>query len=676
MATFWSGLKKRLVLDIGTSAVRLCELSKTKTGFEVTNYVQQEYNSDPSLEEAFRHELRTNAIREVLKQAKTRKRKVIIGVPGQSVFTRCRALPPVPEYKVSQIVRYEIQQQIPFGLDQIAMDYQVLGQTEQGGYDVMMAAIKVDVVEKHLEALKPFKSPVAVVDVLPLAAYNWLKYRHQFGEQGDCVALIDLGATTTDIIIERGLQFRFTRPLNIGGNDITKALAEAFNMDFVSAERIKRERCFAPTGDPNRDGKAGEVVGKVLQRLSNEITRSFSYFRSLPGGGQVNRIILTGGGARLKNVAAYLHNQLGLDVKIAQPLADVQVSKAAQAIMQSPEQATIALGMALRCLEPVTIDINLIPPRILEAARHKEQALYWALSICALVLIFASIVPAAANRNELVKGRIEELKRGIRGYDPELVQRIRPGTSVPQSGLKHQLDVRKQHLQTLEGHVRVLDQARRQRRFWLDEIAFVNEARPTMGQIWFSSLETTRFPEEGDTQQPGGPGGGRGLRGGAGLPGASGGMQTTPGFPGIEPTGGAAARPSGMGRDRQGREPEKQEVNRAAIPIPNGVIIQGFAESDKVIYEFLQGLRMGSRQLPNSWFLSAEQVSFSEASVRRVPWDVLYDTTKAGSAAAKGDSAIPAGASALYTFTVEVRFRRTQDRPAPVEEQAAEGGAA
>lgn len=673
MANLWSGLKKRLVLDIGTSAVRLCELSKTKTGFEVTNYVQREYNSDPTLEESFRHELRTNAIREVLKQAKARKRSVILGVPGQSVFTRCRALPPVPEYKVSQIVRYEIQQQIPFGLDQIAMDYQVLGQTEQGGFDVMMAAIKVDVVEKHLEILKPFKYPVSTVDVLPLAAYNWLKYRHQFGDQGDCVALIDLGATTTDIIIERGFQFRFTRPLNIGGNDVTRALAEAFNMDFVSAERIKRERCFAPTGDPNRDGKAGEVVGKVLQRLANEITRSFSYFRSLPGGGQVNRILLTGGGARLNNIVPYLHNQLGLDVKIAQPLADVQVAPAAQGILQSPEQATVVLGMALRCLDTVTIDINLIPPRILEAARHKEQALYWALSICALVLIFASIVPAAANRNQLVKERIEELKLGIRGYDPELVQRIRPGTSVPQSGLKRQLDVRKQHLERLEGHVRILDQARRQRRFWLDEMAFVNEARPTMGQMWFSSIETTRFPEEGDKQEPG-AGAGRGLRGVAGLPGGSGGAQTTPGFPGIQPIGGAATRAVGIGRERDGQPAEKQEVNKAAIPLPNGMVIHGFAESDKVINDFLEALRITSRQLPNSWFLSAEQVLFSEASVRRVPWDVLYDTATAGGAAAKGDAALPAGASALYTFTVEVRFRRTQDRPTPVEQQ--EGGAA
>ena len=113
---------------------------------------------------------------ELLKEAKVRTRKTVFGVPGQSVFTRSRSLPPVPEYKVSQIVRYEIQQQIPFSLDQIAMDYQILGRTEAGGYDVMMAAIKVDVVDKLIEILQASRRTIDIADVNPLAAYNWLKH--------------------------------------------------------------------------------------------------------------------------------------------------------------------------------------------------------------------------------------------------------------------------------------------------------------------------------------------------------------------------------------------------------------------------------------------------------------------------------------------------------------------
>ncbi|MCH7604244.1 MAG: pilus assembly protein PilM, partial [Planctomycetes bacterium] len=123
-----------------------------------------------------------------------------------------------------------------------------------------------------------------IVDVCPIAAYNWLKHTGEFGDQADCVALNDIGAGTTDIVIERDNQFRFTRPLNIGGNNITTAIATEFGLNFEDAERVKRQRGFAPTGDPKKDGKGGEVIGGVLQRMVAEIMRSFAYFRSQPGG--------------------------------------------------------------------------------------------------------------------------------------------------------------------------------------------------------------------------------------------------------------------------------------------------------------------------------------------------------------------------------------------------------
>lgn len=677
MAGMLTGLKKRVVLDIGASAVRLCEMTRTKTGYEVTKYIQREYNSDPTLDEQQRRELRTQALVGALKEARIRKRKAAVAVPGQSVFTRCRSLPPVPEYKVNQIVRYEIQQQIPFGLDQIAMDYQVLGRTEMEGYDVMMAAIKVDVVEKYLEALKPTKCAVDAVDVAPLAGYNWLRHTHEFGEQGDCVALVSIGASTTDIVIERGNQFRFTRPLNVGGNDITRALMDAFNMDFVTAERVKRERGFAPTGDPKRDGKGGEVIGLVLQRLAAEVLRSFAYFRSLPGGGQVNRVLLTGGGARLKNLVPYLRNQLDMEVRIAQILSNVKLGAGAQILQEHPEQAAVALGMALRCCDTVTIDINLIPPRILELARRKEQVLYWSLSLCALILIFASVVPAAANENKQVKDRIEDLKMAIQAYDAGIVTRIRPESpAAPQSDLRAQLDARQRHIQLLEDQVNTLDRAWMHRRFWLDEICMVNEARPARGQMWFSSIESSvlREGEEAAAQRRPGrtPDVARDVTR----------VRSSSGFIGLQMTGTTGTRPTTTGTRRIGigardddrydtgpgrRAPATQrgpfsEAGDVSIPWSNGLVIHGYAESDEVINQYIEELRATSRQLPSNVFVSAEEVIFSEASVRRVPWNVLYDAPTDGGERVRSD-AVRAGEPALYSFTVEVKLRYTTERP-------------
>lgn len=713
MANLLRGRKKRLVLDIGASAIRLCELAQTKSGYQLTKYYQREYNSDPALDEAARKNLKRKALMQLLKDAKVRARKVIFGVPGQSVFTRSRTLPPVPEYKVNQIVRYEIQQQIPFSLDQIAMDYHVLDRSEAGGYDVMMAAIKVDVVEKHLDILVEAKRVIDVVDVCPIAAYNWLKHTGEFGDQGDCVALIDMGAATTDIVIERENQFRFTRPLNIGGNDITQALAAALGVNFSDAEKLKRERGFAPTGDPKRDGKGGEVIGNVLQRMVSEILRSFSYFRSLPGGGQVNRVILCGGGACLRNIIPYMQRQLGVEVRIAQPLAGLAISPAAQQVSERPEQACVVLGLALRTCQTAPIELNLIPPRVLEMARRKQQAIYWAISLAALAVVMASIIPVSANENKAVQARIEQLKTVIRAYEPEMAQRIRPEmTTPPASAYRARFMEAQGIIRALQRDVDILDRAREGRMFWLDEIDLINELRPTTGpQIWFSSIETVRVDQQdagqapgrsriGMPQQPAGfpqyeerprLGGGFGRGGvatqvGMGRGGIAALGVPIIGFPGVDARGGigGGAAPGGTrfrgfspaGDDNQGfgRRAAAQRgggdpQQAPAIPQPNALKIFGFAESDVAIKDYVAALGKAERRFPNGQALRVTQVLFSEASVQRYPWETLYeaplDDMGPRTARDTGGAYNPAYDRSVYSFTIVVQFEDRTRPPAP-----------
>jgi len=519
MAKLRRGRARRLILDIGTSAVRLCELTQTKAGFQLTKYYHREFGIDPSMDDEAQRQVRQEVLKTLLKDSKVRHKKVVFGVPGQSVFTRTRALPPVPEYKVTQIVRYEIQQQIPFSLDQIAFDYQVLKRTEAGGYDVLMAAIKVDVVDKRLEIIKDIKKQIDVVDVCPLSAYNWLKSTGELGEQGECVALIDLGAATTDIVIERENLFRFTRSLNIGGNDVTSAIAAEFGVSFAEAEKMKRERGFAPTGDAQRDGKGGEVIGRILNRLVSEITRSFAYFRSQPGGGAVSRIVVTGGGACLRNMIPFLQRMLGVEVRIAQPLAGLAIGPGAQEVNEHPEQAAVALGLALRCCQSVPIAINLIPPRILDAHRHREQLFYWALSVATLGLIMASIIPAMAQQNKAVRENIDLVTRQIIQYDP----RFSKYTGDPEKWTSQFIkDIKQKQAEIgqIEAKVKRLDMAYAFRAPWIDHLVAINEARPKGKTIVLWSCESTSLgppggPKSGENRRSPGLSSG-GLGGGGG----------------------------------------------------------------------------------------------------------------------------------------------------------------
>lgn len=494
MALSKSRTSNRLVLDIGTSAVRLCELSQTKAGFQLTKYYQREFNIDPAMEEADKQDKRADILAELLKEAKVRGKKAIVAVPGQSVFTRNRPLPPVPEYKVTQIVRYEIQQQIPFSLNEIALDYQVLDRTEVGGYDVMMAAIKVDVVEKQLEILSRVKRTVETVDVSPLAAYNWLTHTGDFGEEGQCIALVDMGATTTDIVIQKDNQFKFTRSLHVGGNDVTTAIATAFNTPFDEAEKIKREKAFAPTGDPKRDGRGGEVTGRILGRLVGELNRSFAYFRSQPGGGPVTRVIITGGGSCLKNIIPYLQRELNIEVRIAQPLAGLAIAPTANEASEYPEQACVALGLALRAIQTVPIEINLIPPRIKEASKRKEQLVYWALTFFAILLIMASTIPATADKIDKTQDRIKELKSVLGKYDPALLN-----NPSAKSSYQDELNVVLSDVNSYRKEVAALDAIRRQQNVWVKYMHLINDARPE--GIAISTFQTVLLGGEKNTGQ-------------------------------------------------------------------------------------------------------------------------------------------------------------------------------
>jgi len=604
--------KKRLVLDIGTSAIRLAELAPTKAGLQLTRYSQRELTIDPSLDEEEKAERRQEVLSELLKEAKIRTRKTIVAVPGQSVFTRNRPLPPVPEHKVTQIVRYEIQQQIPFSLDQIALDYQVLDRTEAGGYDVMMAAIKVDVVEKQLDILRSVKRSIDTVDVSPIAAYNWLSHTGDFGEDGQCIAMVDMGATTTDIVIQKDNQFKFTRSLHVGANDITTAIASNFNMTFEEAERLKREKGFAPTGDPKRDGRGGEVIGRVLNRLVGEINRSFAYFRSQPGGGPVQRVIVTGGGACLRNIIPYLQRQLGIEVRIAQPLAGLAIAPKANEASEYPEQACVVLGLALRCCDDVPIQINLVPPRVLEVARRKEQAFYWFLSLATMYLILASIIPVTAQKNEQVQDRIKGLEQVLARYDASLLN-----DPEKRSEFEDDFDIVNNDIKAFKQDITKLDNMKQYRNPWLPFYKAIAVALPTYGGIKISALESMTFGGQGNTgiaqwkALENGKGGGQGGAGGEEQPEEqeddSGGRATladlTGGKAGL---GGLAALGGGGGRGGGGASGDIigfQGLQPHAIVEPNGFSMVGYAENVELVKEFERNLKESGLFLPESVYL-------------------------------------------------------------------------
>ena len=275
----------------------------------------------------------------------------------------------------------------------------------------------------------------------------------------------------------------------------------------------------------------------------------------------------------------------------------------------------------------------------------------------------ASIIPVKANENKAVLKRIDTLKSYISYYDPEMMARFRPDATLPQSVHRQKLQNAQAAIRSLEKDVQILDKARENRRFWLDELAVVNDARPAAGGIWFSGVKTTHLKQPG-AGGGGGGGGGRRRR----APRSRGDDQmevpTGSGFPGL-------AAPSGGGGGGEGRRGPRRRGggggggNKAIeVPVPNGLVINGFAESDETIKEFVAALKGRERTTPNGQIVRIRGVFFSEASVKKVPWDILYNAPAEGAGSSSSRSSAGGGAynpaydTSLYSFTVVVRFLR------------------
>ena len=308
---------KCFALDLGTSSVKACELRQTSSGLQLTKFAHINLGIDPSMPPGEKEALKLEGIARALKAGNFRYKRVIFAVPGQSVFVRNRLLPPVQESRLARIVQYEIQQQIPFPLDQIALDYQVIKRTETKEFDVMMTAIKVDTVDSLAGVILGSKLKIDAVDVSPVATYNWLRFNEELSkEEGETIACIDIGASTTDIFIERAGEFRFTRSLTVAGNHITEAIKDALSVPFEEAERLKITvgriplDSEAPPGVSTKEDSVATVIGEVLSRLAHEINRSFGFFRTQSGGSPVARVVLCGGSAALRNIDQYMVQQL------------------------------------------------------------------------------------------------------------------------------------------------------------------------------------------------------------------------------------------------------------------------------------------------------------------------------------------------------------------------------
>ena len=381
--------KRFQTLNIGAATVELAEYEAGAKGeLTLVNYGTAALAAPIDAENA--STVLAPAVGEIMRERGMRPGKIALSISGQMAFQRFAAIPAAGgDDRFEQLVRYEIEQNVPFPIDEMICDRQVLGDTPAGDKSVMIVAAKTDQIEALTSAVQSIGFSPELVDVSPLALTNAV--RHATGDDGSCSVILDIGAKTTSLVIVEGDTI-YNRSIPVAGNAITKEISQAFGCTTEEAEQLKLERGYVSMGgvmedDDETADRISKACRVVLTRLHAEISRSINFYRSQQGGSAPTRMYLTGGSALLPQIDMFFAESLQVDVAFFNPFETIEVgSKVDQAALES-DGALLAstAGLALHLAGAARFQVNLLPPSLLAARAEKAKIPFVAVAGVALV---------------------------------------------------------------------------------------------------------------------------------------------------------------------------------------------------------------------------------------------------------------------------------------------------
>ena len=371
--------KKFLTLNIGAATIELAEYEAGGKGaLKLTNYGIAPLAAQ--LDGGNAETILSPALLEIVREKGIKPGPVSVSLSGQMAFQRFAAIPMAGgEEKFEQMVRYEIEQNVPFPIDEIVSDHQFIGEAADGDKTAMIVAAKLDAVRAVTDAVRAAGLKPVKVDVSPIAICNALKFSNP-GVAG-CSVVLDIGSKSTNLIILEDEKI-YNRSINVAGNLITKEIAQALGCSFEEAEQLKLERGYVALGGVTEDedeitDQVSKVIRTVLTRLHAEISRSVNFYRSQQGGSAPNRLYLTGGSARLPQLDQFFMESLQVEVEFLNPFVNIGLGPKVKADMAALEgdafTLTESVGLALRGTDAAWISINLMPPELLDEERAMKR---------------------------------------------------------------------------------------------------------------------------------------------------------------------------------------------------------------------------------------------------------------------------------------------------------------
>ncbi|HET9742568.1 MAG TPA: type IV pilus assembly protein PilM [Terriglobales bacterium] len=346
---FGKSSKSVVGLDIGSSSIKAVELKKSKGEVSVAHLGIERLGSDIVVDSMIVDSGSvSSAISKLLSEKKFGSKAVATAVSGHSVIVKKISMQTVPETEVPDLLQTEAAQYIPFDMNDVNIDYQVLSEDMTGPQmDVLLAAVKKDKILNYTNVLSLAGKIPEVVDIDAFALQNCYEFNYE-PSPSSTVALLNLGASVMNINIVKGSTPLFTRDVSVGGNQYTDSLQKELDLSFDDAEQLKLGH---QVGTISADAKL-PILQQVTEIIVLEIQKTFDFFRATAGGEHIEKIYLAGGSSVIPGLMEALRQEFSMPVEVLNPFQRVRASgDDSDLVQQNAGQLAVAVGLALRSFE-------------------------------------------------------------------------------------------------------------------------------------------------------------------------------------------------------------------------------------------------------------------------------------------------------------------------------------
>ena len=421
--------KSFLAVDFGAGTLKLAEFEPNEAGgLRLKQYGLRPLGAEGAQESA-REAIVQKALQELIAEKGVKAKNVNVCAPGFHVFSKFVKLPPVDAGKVTQIIQYEAQQNVPFPLEEVVWDYQILGSTPTGELEVLLVAIKADIVEGLFRVTEAAGLSLQLTDVSPAALCN--AFRYNYGELEDCTMLLDIGAKTSNLLFfEKGKVF--SRSINLGANSITQDFANESKKKFDVAEKIKINEGFVSLGgayeEPENQDQAAisKIARQFMTRLHIQVNQTMQFYRGQQGGSAPARLFLSGGASIMAYTAQFFAEKLNVPVEYFNPLRNIQIDPSInlEELARVAHSMGEAVGLGLRNLAQCPVELNLMPDSTLKWQSFNQKKPFLIATVFSMVavvaaigLLFDKLAGAKQEALQTLHQEVEPLKSKSQAFD-------------------------------------------------------------------------------------------------------------------------------------------------------------------------------------------------------------------------------------------------------------------